>query len=168
MPLANLANLLGWEFTVVDGRANYATRERFPAAGKIIVAKPEQALSHLSIDERTVFALMTHNYNYDLAMLEQLVHCPVQYIGLLGPKKKLDRMLEELAGKGVALDTYQRSRIYGPVGLDIGAETPEEIALSVAAEIKAVLSGKNASPLRSKAEAIHLRTEQVNPVSAIS
>ena len=103
---------------------------------------------------------MTHNYNYDLAMLQQLIDCPVSYIGVLGPRKKLDRMLDEMQEKGMPVDGEQAAKIYGPVGLDIGAETPEEIALSIAAEIKAVMSRKNASSLRTKAEAIHPRPDQ--------
>ena len=163
MPLANMATLLGWEFTVIDGRANYATRERFPTARQVIVSKPDQALSNVSIDERTVFALMTHNYNYDLAILQQLIQMPVLYVGVLGPRKKLDRILDEMQDNGLVIKDEQTRKIYGPVGLDIGAETSEEIALSVIAEIKAVMAGKNASPLRTKAEAIHVRAAIEKP-----
>ena len=158
MPLAGMATLLGWEFTVADGRANYASRERFPSAHQVIVARPEEVLQHVHIDDRTVFALMTHNYNYDLAMLQQLLLLPVRYIGLLGPKKKLDRMLDELQEKDFAVTAAQLSRIYGPVGLDIGAETPEEIALSIVAEVKSVMAGRDAGLLRAKGEVIHPRS----------
>ncbi|HMC85154.1 MAG TPA: XdhC family protein, partial [Chitinophagaceae bacterium] len=85
----------------------------------------------------------------------------IVYIGSLGPKKKLDRMLEELKEDGIELTNAQLANIYGPSGLDIGAETPGEIALSILAEIKAVLAGKQGRPLRSNADVIHPRTETV-------
>jgi xanthine/CO dehydrogenase XdhC/CoxF family maturation factor len=102
---------------------------------------------------------MTHNYNYDLAMLQALLERNVGYIGVLGPKKKLERMLGELKEKGIELTERQLNSIYGPVGLEIGAETSEEIALSVIAEIKAVLSGRRGMPLRESKDFIHSRVE---------
>ena len=158
MPLVGMAGILGWEATVVDGWANYAKTERFPSACQVLVSKPEDVLKQLIIDEQTVFALMTHNYNYDMAMLRELVHRNVMYIGLLGPKKKLDRMIAELKENGLNLSEQQLSTLHGPIGLDIGAETPEEIALSIIAEIKAVLSGKQGKPLKSIGEVIHARS----------
>ena len=88
MPVVNMADILGWETTVVDGRANYAKKERFANACQVLVSKPEKALEQITIDEHTVFLLMTHNYNYDKAMLVQLLQKNVSYIGMLGPKKK--------------------------------------------------------------------------------
>ncbi|HET6723657.1 MAG TPA: XdhC family protein, partial [Chitinophagaceae bacterium] len=92
MPVVDMADILGWEATVVDGRANYAKKERFVSACQVLVAKPEQALEQIEFDEQTVFLLMTHNYNYDMAMLRQLLQKNVVYIGMLGPKKKRERM----------------------------------------------------------------------------
>ena len=155
MPLVGMAGILGWEATVVDGRANYAKTERFPSACQVLVSKPEDVLKQLIIDEQTVFALMTHNYNYDMAILRELVHKNLMYIGLLGPKKKLDRMIAELKENGLNLSEQQLSTLHGPIGLDIGAETPEEIALSIIAEIKAVLSGKQGKQLKNIGEVIH-------------
>ncbi|HEU4554018.1 MAG TPA: XdhC/CoxI family protein [Chitinophaga sp.] len=155
IPLTALANVLGWETTVVDGRPAYATPRRFPQAGRVLVSKPDQALSRLIIDSRTAVVLMTHNYNYDLAMLRQLLPMQLPYIGSLGPKKKLDRMLEELRAAGMTITPEQLQKVYGPTGLDIGAEGAEEIALSVMAEIKAVLSARVGTPLRDKDAPIH-------------
>ncbi|WP_217602390.1 XdhC family protein [Chitinophaga sp. GbtcB8] len=155
IPLTALAAVLGWETTVVDGRPNYATLQRFPQAGKVLVSRSEQALSQIVIDDRTAVVLMTHNYNYDLAMLRQLLPLELPYIGSLGPKKKLDRMLEELRAAGITITPEQLQKVYGPTGLDIGAEGAEEIALSVMAEIKAVLSNRSGSPLRDKNTPIH-------------
>jgi xanthine/CO dehydrogenase XdhC/CoxF family maturation factor len=157
IPLIEMANVLGWESTVVDGRANYAKQERFPSACQVLVSKPENVLEQIVMDDQTVFALMTHNYNYDMAMLKALVERNAVYIGMLGPKKKLDRILEELKDGGFSLTEQQLSVIYGPVGLDIGAETPEEIALSIIAEIKAVLSGRKGKLLKDSTEVIHPR-----------
>jgi xanthine dehydrogenase accessory factor len=102
---------------------------------------------------------MTHNYNYDKAMLKALTQKDIPYIGSLGPKKKLDRMLDELASEGLVLPDTKRDIIHGPVGLDIGAETSEEIALSILAEIQAVLSGREGQRLRHIEGEIHSRTD---------
>jgi xanthine/CO dehydrogenase XdhC/CoxF family maturation factor len=161
VPLAQFANILGWPVTVVDGRANYATPERFPWAQRVLVAKPEQVLPQVPIDRQTVFVLMTHNYNYDLAMLRQLVHTQAAYIGALGPKKKLERMATELADAGFPVTDDQMQKIYGPTGLEIGAETAEEIALSIIAEIKAVLAQAPGTSLRNKPEPIHYRPTEL-------
>lgn len=157
MPLAQMAQVLGWETTIADGRSNYATRERFPSANKVIVSKPENALSQINFDDRTVAILMTHNYNYDIAALRLLLTKNMGYIGVLGPKKKLDRMLDELKEEGMSWDEENLKNIFGPAGLDIGAETPEEIALSILSEIQAVLTKRAGNSLREKAESIHSR-----------
>ena len=160
MPLVQMANIIGWRTTVVDGRSNYATAQRFPTANQVLVARPDHVLPQLAVDEQTVFALMTHNYNYDLAMLRQLINTAVPYIGVLGPRKKMERMMNELQQQGIMLTKEQLSKIYSPVGLNIGAETAEEIALSVLAEIKAVLSEKLGGPLRNELTPIHGREKQ--------
>ncbi|HET6227774.1 MAG TPA: XdhC/CoxI family protein [Bacteroidia bacterium] len=169
MPVVNLADILGWETTVVDGRANYAKKERFVSACQVLVAKPEHALEQISVDEHTVFLLMTHNYNYDMAMLRQLLSKNVAYIGMLGPKKKRERMLGELKEEGSNFTEQQLSVLHSPVGLDIGAETSEEIALSILAEIKALFAGKDVQSLRTIKEVIHPRSatiiEEVNLTS---
>ena len=158
VPLVKMADILGWETTVVDGRPDQAKKDRFVSGCQVIVSKPENVLKQLNIDDQTVFLLMTHNYNYDLAMLRVLLTKKVRYIGSLGPRKKLDRMLDELSEEGITVTDKQRAVIYGPVGLDIGADTPEEIALSVLAEIKAVLSSRDGRSLRENNEAIHSRS----------
>lgn len=155
IPMMQIADSIGWEIRVVDGRSTHAKPERFVSACQVLVSKPEKVLEQIPIDEQTVFVLMTHNYNYDLAMLKELLLRKVTYIGILGPKKKLDRMLEELQAGVMKLSQEQLNSIYGPVGLEIGAETPEEIALSIIAEIKAALSGKPGGSLRNKQDVIH-------------
>jgi xanthine dehydrogenase accessory factor len=155
MPLAEMAAIMGWQITLVDGRANYANPVRFPKAQKIIVAKPQYAVPQIDIDDQTAILLMTHNYNYDLAALRQLITMNCPYIGSLGPRNKLDKMFVELSREGIIYGETEKSRIFGPVGLDMGAETPEEIALSIMAEIKIVLSRKNGRSLRERKSPIH-------------
>ena len=164
IPLAMMANVLGWQSTIVDGRANYATHARFPAAQKVICMKPGKILPAVAIDERTVFVLMTHNYDYDLATLSQLLFKDIPYIGILGPKKKEEKLFGDLKDKGISLTPEQKSRIFGPTGLDIGAETPEEIALSIIAEIKKVLGRGNGTSLRDKKKNIHALSDEEMPV----
>ncbi|RDC66300.1 XdhC family protein [Adhaeribacter pallidiroseus] len=163
-PLVQMASILGWLVTVIDGRTNYAVKNRFPLADKVLLAKPPQVLDLIPVDGQTVFLLMTHNYNFDIAMLRQLIPLAVPYVGVLGPKKKLTQMLTELQDEGLRFTPDQMQKVYGPLGLDIGAETPEEIALSVLSEIKAVLTGKPGTALRNKPEAIHDRTIIETPI----
>jgi xanthine/CO dehydrogenase XdhC/CoxF family maturation factor len=106
---------------------------------------------------------MTHNYNYDLATLQQLLLLPTPYIGVLGPKKKMDRMLEELREQGINPSDQQLAVVHGPCGLDLGSETAEEIALSIIAEIQAVLSKRQATPLREKSVSIHAEEVAAKP-----
>ncbi|WP_426293264.1 XdhC family protein [Dyadobacter endophyticus] len=161
IPLTEMASVLGWNVTVVDGRTGHATRQRFPKAGKVLVTRAEDVLKHVTVDERTFVLLMTHNYNYDLALLKQLLNVDAcQYVGALGPKKKLERMYAELESDGMVITDEQKAKVFGPVGLDIGAETSEEIALSVLAEIKAVLGKRAGFSLREKLEPIHNRSDQ--------
>jgi xanthine dehydrogenase accessory factor len=156
IPLVKMATLLGWDVTVIDGRLTHATKSRFPEAKNVIAAKPENFLQHLhEPDEQTFVVLMTHNYKYDLKVLKELLKTDCSYIGILGPKSKLYRMFEELTADGIEVTEKDRQRIYGPIGLDIGAETSEEIALSVLSEIKAVLSNRNGNFLKLKKGTIH-------------
>lgn len=155
IPLVEMADVLGWDTTVIDGRASYAKKERFVTACDVLIAKPEDVIKNLHIDDYTFFALMTHNYNYDKALLYELCHHHIKYIAMLGPKKKLERMVTEYSEEGRPLTNDQLDRIYSPAGLDIGAETSEEIALSILAEIKAHISQIKSNHLRHKDAGIH-------------
>lgn len=154
-PLVEIASVMGWEITVAEGRVTHATEKRFPLANNIMVVGADDFVNNILVDEYTFVVLMTHNYRYDLTVLKNLLNCRNRYIGVLGPKSKLNRMISDLAEENVVVSQEQMERIYGPVGLDIGAETSEEIALSVTAEIKAVLEGKKGNSLRYKKEKIH-------------
>jgi xanthine dehydrogenase accessory factor len=160
IPLAEAGHLMGWDVHVIDGRQSHATVTRFPQASSVIVSKAEQALNQVGLDSRTAWVLMTHNYNYDLEVFRKLAQTECKYIGILGPRKKMQRMLDELEEKGLHLNEATVRHLYSPVGLDIGAETAEEIAISIAAEIKSVFSETTPRSLREKSESIHNRDEQ--------
>ena len=165
--LAQQAELLGWKVTVTDGRPTHANKERFVGSCQVIVAKPKETLQNIKIDNRTCFVLMSHNYNYDLAVLKLLLgRSEIPYIGILGPLKKYNRMLNELVDDGIEVSKGDLNKIHAPVGLEIGAETPAEIGLSVLAEIQSVLKNKNARPLKQKTEPIH--DKEVNQFQKIS
>ncbi|QCK15459.1 XdhC family protein [Mangrovivirga cuniculi] len=153
--LAQQAELLGWTVIVADGRPTHATEHRF-ANCQVIVARPEETLDNIDVDERTCIVLMSHNYNYDLAVFKLLkdLH-QIPYIGILGPFKKYNRMLEEIKNEVIELSTKFLDKIHAPVGLEIGAETPAEIGLSILAEIQSVLTNTLAKPLKEKEGPIH-------------
>lgn len=156
LPLVQMSGILGWEVTLIDGRPNYANESRFSGC-QIVVSEPELALRNLTLDSRTACVLMTHNYNYDKALLRQLCDLPVPYIGMLGPKRKFQRMLAEFGNEGISLSAARLLQIHSPVGLNIGAETPEEIALSITAEISACFAGKEGTSLKNLPGRIHDR-----------
>ena len=158
--LAQQADLLGWDVIVTDGRPTHANKERFTSSCQIIVSKPEQTLENIEIDHLSCFVLMSHNYNYDLAVLKLLLaQKMIPYIGILGPLKKYQRMLKELEEEGFNFEQEYFKKIYAPVGLEIGAETPAEIGLSILAEIQSVLTDKNVRSLREKSSPIHEEKE---------
>ncbi|MGN6247446.1 MAG: XdhC family protein [Ginsengibacter sp.] len=159
IPVVQIANSLGWEVSVIDGRKTHAKQERFESACQVLVLKPEKILEEIIVDNYTAFVLMTHNYNYDLGILKALVERNIPYIGVLGPKLKLEKMLNQIADEGTKIPEETLKRIFGPAGLEIGAETPEEIALSIIAEIKAVFASKAAGFLREKKDVIHSRKD---------
>ncbi len=152
-PLVRLAKELGWHVTVADARPAYAVPERFPQADAVLVCPPEEAASRLPLDARAAVVLMTHNYLHDRALLEQWLPAPVRYLGVLGPKRRTERLLADLS-PGVVTDEAL-SRLHSPVGLDIGADTPETIALSIIAGIQAVAAGRPGGFLRDRSGPIY-------------
>jgi len=152
IPLAKMAEILGFELILIDGRKNLATTARFPSANQIIQGPAEEVIDQIETDLNTVALLMTHNFEYEIIVLEKLLTCMIPYIGILGPKRKTEKLFERLESKGIQVHS---ENIYAPLGIEIGAETSEEIALSVLAEIKAVLNKKQPIFLREKDGPIH-------------
>jgi xanthine dehydrogenase accessory factor len=151
MPLVSLANVLGMRTVVVDGRDQFATRERFPAADEIIAGMPSEIAERLPLGRETLVVLLSHDYKYDLPVLQAVLGSEAAYIGVLGSKRRGRALLDFLAGEGVPPDQLARIRI--PIGLDIGGHTPEEIALSVLAEAVAVHHGRAGGPMRDREKA---------------
>lgn len=152
IPLAKMADLLGWELSLIDGRSSHATAQRFPTVNHIIISTADAAVDQLVFDPYSVVLLMTHNFEYEVEVLKSLLKKDIPYIGILGPKKKRLKMIERLELEGIEAN---QNNLYGPMGLDIGAEGSEEIALSVLSEIKAVVSQKSSGFLRDKNGPIH-------------
>ncbi|MFO0838404.1 MAG: XdhC family protein [Phycisphaerae bacterium] len=155
LPVVKLAKQLGWDATLLDLRATTATPTRFTAADRILTSLGD--LDRIGSESRRAAAVvMTHNYADDLAILPKLLNAPqFAYIGLLGPRSRSDALLADVAASGVRLDESALARVYAPVGLAIGAETAEQIALAIAAEIQAALAGHKAGFLRDNPGPIH-------------
>ena len=153
-PLVHLAASLGWHITVVDGRPNLATTARFPEAAAVRIV-PVRELESQVPDPGGYYVLLSHNYAYDLAALQTLLPTAAPYIGLLGPRAKAARLLQELELTGTEASEIMRNRLRSPIGLDLGSETPEEIALAIVAEIQATRHQRNGRPLRERAGTVH-------------
>ena len=154
-PLVSLSKSLGWETTVVDGRSSHASLDRFGSGCRVMVSRPEEVWEQTETDRRTAIVLMTHNYVYDKAVMKSLLGKEFGYLGMLGPKRKSERMIEELRREGETLPPEVLDRLYAPVGLNIGAEGPGEIAVSVVAGICAAMSDRPGTPLRNLEGSIH-------------
>ncbi len=147
-PLCEMARVLGLRIVVVDGRERYATRDRFPAVDELLVGMPGEIADALPLTASTLVVLLSHDYKYDLPVLRRVVESEVGYIGCLGSARRGRAMLDFLREQGVA--DAQLARVRMPVGLDIGARSPAEIALSVLAEALAVVRGREGGPMRDR------------------
>jgi xanthine dehydrogenase accessory factor len=155
IPLVDAAKLLGWNVTVLDHRPAYASKDSIPGADSVVLSDPDQVPKHLKLNQRHVTVIMTHNFDKDRRLLKLLLESPVRYVGLLGPKSKLQTLFQSLAEEGFKPSKAQMEKLHAPIGLDIGAETPEEIAFSIISEIKAVHEGRSGGFLKNRTGAIH-------------
>lgn len=154
VPLADLACSVGLQVTVLDHRKSFADPKRFPQECKVLHYRPEDRSTYPKLNNDFCI-VMAHNFTVDQQALRHLISTDASYIGVLGPKKRTEKMLSHFTADGIVLSDEQKSRIYAPIGLDLGAETPDEIALSILAEIKAVSSRRNAGFLRDRNQPIH-------------
>lgn len=155
MPLVSLAKELGWHVTVADPRTDFASATRFPTADARVVAPADQLVERVNPDPAALAVVMTHHYVHDVPLLRGLLARPLAYLGLLGPKKRAEKILADLGREGVTISHPERARLHAPVGLDLGAETPAEVALAIVAEMQATLGRRNARPLRDRTRPIH-------------
>lgn len=141
IPLTTFAKTLGYRVVVVDARAAFATRERFPHADELIVEWPDEALERMDLNPSTSIAVLTHDPKFDEPTLRVVLAREVGYVGAIGSRKTSEERGERL--KRAGMTDEQLSRIHGPVGLNIGATSPEEMALAIMAEIVATRHGKD-------------------------
>ena len=151
--LCRAAKLLGWRTIVADARASFATAERVPSADELLVLWPDEALAHVQPDVDTAVLVLTHDDKFDLPLLEAVLRTDAFYVGALGSRRNQERRRGLLLERGV--DESDLERIAGPAGLDVGADSPAETALSMLAEILAVRAGRAGGRLKESPHRIH-------------
>ena len=152
--LCNAGAVLGYRVTVCDPRPVFMTRERFPSADEVVVEWPPNYLARTEVDERTVIAVLSHDERFDADLVEAALASPAAYVGAMGSRTTHDRRMAALRSRDVRPDAL--ARLHSPIGLDLGASTPEETAVSILAEVLAVRSGASRAPLRDRDGSIHL------------
>jgi xanthine dehydrogenase accessory factor len=155
--LCRAARLLGWHTIVADARGKFATAERIPSANELIVEWPQEALAQVAPDHQTAIVVLTHDDKFDEPALIGALETEAFYIGALGSRRNQERRRERLLEAGVEESALER--IMGPSGLDIGADTQEETALSILAEILAVRGQREGGFLRDAKKRIHVEVE---------
>ncbi len=161
-PLADFALRLGWQVTIADGRSHFVRAERFPQTDRLIVLDYEGAAlsGQLTIKMEDAFVLLTHSYEQDRMLLRELLPMKPKYLGVLGPRQRTERLVGEICSQLDMSFEECMACLHAPVGFDIGAHTPENIALSIVTEIAAVLNGREGMPLK-KSKHIHARLHHV-------
>ncbi|MFJ5997161.1 XdhC family protein [Streptomyces sp. NPDC092370] len=151
--VARIGDFLGYRVTVCDARPAFATPRRFPDGVEVVARWPHQYLRDTDTDERTVICVLTHDPKFDVPLLTEALRRPAAYIGAMGSRRTHTDRAKRLAEAG--LTDRELSRLRSPVGLDLGARTPEEVAVSVAAEIVALRWGGTGAPLTATEGAVH-------------
>jgi xanthine dehydrogenase accessory factor len=151
------AKLLGWTAIVADARSKFATAERIPSADQLIVEWPEEALDQIAPDHQTAVVVLTHDDKFDEPALKRALESEAFYIGALGSRRNQERRRERLLEAGVSEEALER--ISGPCGLDVGADSQAETALSILGEILAVRAGREGGPLKTAKKRIHAEVD---------
>jgi len=154
-PLVRFAAAVGFRVSVIDRRPGLLVPERFPEAALLVESSGDELADRVPLDPASYAVVMTHNFADDQAYLRPLVNSAVAYIGILGPRQRTERILHELGARG----PIDEGRVYGPVGLDVGTDGAEQVALAVIAEILALRSGRGARSLRERLAPIHATTD---------
>jgi xanthine dehydrogenase accessory factor len=163
-PVSQLAKSLGWEVTVTDECVAHIAPLFFPTADKLSLCQREYIDRDFNITPFTACVLMSHNYEYDRDVLKKLLRSPSPYIGVLGPRKRFDKMAAEFEAQGITLTGDDLHRIHSPIGLDIGAEAPDEIALSIISEIQGKFANRSGGFLKYRNAPIHQRDAKSDQV----
>ena len=152
--LCRAAKRLGWRTIVADARSRFATRERMPSADELLVLWPDEALAQVQPDHATAVVVLTHDDKFDIPAIAGTLATDAFYVGAIGSRRNQERRRGVLLEEGVSEEALER--LHGPTGLDLGAHTPAETALSILAEILAVRAGRSGGPLRDASERIHV------------
>lgn len=157
VPIVNLGKQLGFKVTLVDHRSNFANPEKYPEADETVVADSNEISQKVNLDEKTFVLVKTHNYLQDKEILKTVLTSKGRYIGQLGPKARTEDLLKDLSKEGVSFKEEELQKLYAPVGLDLGGESPEQIALSILGEMLAVRNGREGGFLKHQTLSIHPR-----------
>lgn len=157
--MARVGKHMGYRVTVIDARPIFATKERVPDADRVVVTWPDEFLASARVDDRTAIIVLTHDEKFDIPLLLRALGTNAAYIGAMGSRRTHASRVEALRRAGIS--ERELERINAPIGLDIGARTPEETAISIAAEIVAVRSGRSGGRLRDGSQPIHAAPRNV-------
>jgi xanthine/CO dehydrogenase XdhC/CoxF family maturation factor len=157
IPVVGFAAQLGWSVSVLEHRSAFADAARFPGAEACVLIPDGRVAKALEATAPDAVVVMSHHFERDLDYLAAALSTPVSYIGILGPRARSERLLAELTARGLGVQAAARARVHAPIGLDLGADTPEEIAFAIVAEVLAVWRGRRGASLRERRGPIHTR-----------
>ncbi len=158
VPLAAMGKLLDYEVVVIDDRAVFANRQRFPTADEILVDDYEHAITNMELNPSTFIVLVTRGHRHDVLSLRKVIQKPLAYIGMIGSRRRVYAVLKLLKDEGVSLEHL--AKVKAPIGIDIGARTPAEIAICILAEIINVWNGGRTAGISDEARPKFLRALQ--------
>ena len=163
MNVYRVARMAGFEVVVVDDRESYANRERFPEAKDVYAGDFEHMMSQLAPNHSSYLLIVTRGHRDDMRVLRWAVEAPAKYIGMIGSERKIIAIYKQLEREGISAEKL--ARVYAPVGLDIGAITPEEIAVAIVAEMIAIRRGATSASHKRSLKALEILDSQSRPLS---
>jgi len=163
-PVVQLGKMLAWDVTVTDECVAHVVPSQFPGANSVLHCQKEFVAQNIHLDTYSAAVIMSHSYEYDKAVLRQILDTKAFYVGILGPRKRTDQIFDEFEKDGIKVPSEFLSKVHSPIGLDIGAETPDEIALSIISEILSLFSGRSGGLLKYRQGPIHERDRKSGQV----